>query len=131
MQMTQTIEVETSESSINQKTLSSSSVYNLQQTTPETPKRNNAVVEESYSTKQKSDTVEDDQDNEEEASNLSSLSKASSQLSLNVKLKVSDLNRLFGRENAQGLLQESFLRVLRKDKKRTESAFIHGDQGTG
>lgn len=131
MQMTQTIEVETSESSINQKTLSSSSVYNLQQqTTPETPKRNNAVVEESYSTKQKSNTLEEDQDNEE-ASNLSSLSKASSQLTLNVKLKVSDLNRLFGRENAQGLLQESFLRVLRKDKKRTESAFIHGDQGTG
>jgi predicted ATPase len=48
-----------------------------------------------------------------------------------LKIKISDLNHLFGRTEAQSLLQESFVRVLRRDHGEKQSVLVHGKAGTG
>eukprot|EP00980_Cylindrotheca_fusiformis_P011862 scaffold2817_cov130-Cylindrotheca_fusiformis.AAC.17 len=49
----------------------------------------------------------------------------------NLKVAVSDLNHLFGRTEAQRLLQASFVDVLRGDDGKRQSVLVHGKAGTG
>lgn len=49
----------------------------------------------------------------------------------NLKVSISDLNHLFGRTEAQSLLQASFVKVLRGAVGKQPSVLVHGKAGTG